>query len=612
MIVYQQSKQQFLEDVFNGVIHTKILADFEAKLGLTTSQNEINSWQNSLEHMHKVLVDSTIPETCGVAIEYNIPQSGKRVDFILTGKTEANKHTAIIIELKQWQKAEKTEQDAIVLTYTGNAEREVTHPSYQAWSYAAFMRDFNENLHSGEIGLHPCAYLHNFPNENCILLDPFYEEHVKLAPLYLKQDARKLREFIKDHVKYGDNSETIYLIENGRIRPSKALADHMVSLLKGKSEFVMIDDQKVVFEKILTTAKKRLKEVIIVDGGPGTGKTVVAINAMVKLLGKGMNAQYVTKNSAPRTVYEAKLTGSFKASHIRNLFKGSGAFTSTPANEFDVLLADEAHRLNEKSGMFMNLGENQIKEIINAAKCSVFFIDEAQRVSLKDIGTKSEIEKWAKAAGAKVTHMALESQFRCNGADGYLAWLDNTLQIRDTANPTLEGINYDFRVVDSPAELRDLIEEKNKLNNKARLVAGYCWDWASKADRNAYDINFPGFQAKWNLADDGMLWIMKPESVKEVGCIHTCQGLEVDYVGVIIGKDLIVRDGKVLVDVSKRSRQDSTIKGYKQFFKEHPEDAKEAMRAIIKNTYRTLMTRGMKGCYIWCEDKELSNYFSNL
>src|SRR5690606_30934180 len=196
---------------------------------------------------------------------------------------------------------------------------------------------------------------------------------------------------------------------------------------------------------------------------------------------------------------------------------------------------DEAHRLDEKSGMFQNLGENQIKEIVETARCSVFFVDEDQRVTLKDIGDKTEIRRWAEACGADVHEMALKSQIRCNGSDGYLAWVDNAQQIAETANETLDRIDYDFRVRASPHELRDLIFERNRLANRARLVAGYCWDWKGKKDPRVEDVVIEehGFAMRWNLDKDGPLWIRMPDSVTEIGCIHTCQGLELDYVGVI-------------------------------------------------------------------------------
>ena len=250
----------------------------------------------------------------------------------------------------------------------------------------------------------------------------------------------------------------MYRIDHGKIKPSKNLADQLVSMLQGNEEFVMIDDQKIVYEtaiKLAIRSSEKNKNVLIVEGGPGTGKSVVAINLLVKLTNRELVAQYVTRNSAPRLVYEAMLTGSFKKSHISDMFSGSGSYHSMATNSFDCLIVDEAHRLNEKSGMFNHLGENQIKEIINASKFSVFFIDEDQKVTLKDIGDKEEIRRWAKELDAKVAELKLESQFRCNGSDGYLAWLDNTLQIRETANDILKADEYDFRIVNSPSELHN-------------------------------------------------------------------------------------------------------------------------------------------------------------
>jgi DUF2075 family protein len=267
------------------------------------------------------------------------------------------------------------------------------------------------------------------------------------------------------------------------------------------------------------------------------------------------------------------------------------------------LIVDEAHRLNEKSGLYGNKGENQIKEVISAARCSVFFIDEDQRVTLKDIGTTDTIKGWAARLGANVTVMRLESQFRCQGSDAYLAWLDNTLGIRDTANTTLEGFDYDFRVFDCPSQLRAAIEARND-DNSARLVAGYCWKWKSKKEPLAWDIEFPEaeFQARWNLSTDGSLWIVQPNSVREIGCIHTCQGLEVDYIGVIIGPDLVAQNGRLVTDPSARAGSDKSVHGWRKLASKDPQGAAELTDRIIRNTYRTLMTRGTKGCFVYAVD----------
>lgn len=618
MLVYTANKMDFMDDVQSNIIEAKILDAFKRHLGHSTSESEIASWRNSMMYMKNILEDGGIPNDAGVSIEYKLPQTSKRIDFILTGKGEDKGNTAIIIELKQWTEAKATKKDGIVSTVIGRGEREVNHPSYQAWVYSALLEDFNQAVQEENILLRPCTYLHNCISDD-VINDHFYDEHTEKAPAFLRKDAKKLTEFIKKHVKFGDTDNIMYRIDNGKIRPSRNLADKLESLLNGNQEFLMIDDQKIVYETAIELSNKstvKKKNVLIVQGGPGTGKSVVAVNLLVEFTKKQLLAQYVTKNSAPRDVYASKLIGSFKKSHINNLFKGSGSYTECEENIFDVLIVDEAHRLNEKSGMFQNLGENQIKEIIASSKFSVFFLDEDQRVTMRDIGENNEIKNWAIKLGARVHELELQSQFRCNGSDGYLAWIDNSLQIKATANETLEGINYDFKVFDSPNELRDAIYRKNRINNGARLVAGYCWNWISKNknDDSLKDIIIAehNFAMKWNLASDGNLWILKPESVSEVGCIHTCQGLEMDYVGVIIGPDFIIRDGLAVVSAEKRAKTDSSIKGYKMLYREHPADAKEKADVIIKNTYRTLMTRGSKGCYIFCTDPETNAYFKEL
>jgi len=616
MIIYQNTKASFIRDVLTNDIDGIIDTFFKNNIGYSTTKNEMNAWKNSLGYMDRVLNHRDIPEDAGIVIEYQIPQTSKRIDFIITGQGSNDESYAILIELKQWSEASITSKDGVVNTFLGKNNREVSHPSYQAWSYAALLEGFNEAVYTENIQLKPCAYLHNYTPDN-VIDHPFYSDYTAKAPLFLKPDALKLRSFIKSFIRYGDKKKVMLQIDGGRIRPSKTLADSLSSMLKGNDEFVMIDDQKVVFETARQLAQRssdKKKYVLIVEGGPGTGKSVVAINLLVALTKLGLLSQYVSKNSAPRIVYETKLKGAFKKSEISNFFSGSGSFTATAKNIYDALIVDEAHRLNAKSGMFANLGENQVKEIIYSSKFSIFFIDENQKVALQDIGEIDEIIKWASHYDASVTRMELSSQFRCNGSDGYLAWLDHMLQIRETANTTLDSREYEFQVFDNPEEMRRNIFEKNKINNKARLVAGYCWPWKSKKDPNSLDIEFAEFDfgMKWNLATDGMTWILQPESVHEIGCIHTCQGLEMDYVGVIIGKDLLVRNGEIITDPAMRASDDKTVRGFKKLMKEDPEKAAALTENIIKNTYRTLMTRGMKGCYIYSVDPETRAYFESL
>lgn len=615
MIVYQSTKAGFLNDTFKDDIESVILESYRDATGRRVALSQVRAWKESLLAMAKVLNHESIPDDCGLAVEYTIPQTSKRIDLLLSGLDEADQDNLLIIELKQWEYALPTGSDGIVKTRLGGAEVETSHPSYQAWSYAELLRNFNEAVYSRELPLQPCAYLHNF-KERSTLEGSAYAEYVDKAPFFITgaEERERLRSYIARHVRRGDSGKLIVEIENGRIRPCKRLVDALLGMLEGIREFVLIDEQKVVYETILaksTAAASGRKQVLIVDGGPGTGKSVVAINLLAALTTRRSLAKYVTKNSAPRAVFEKTLSGKYRTSQISALFSGSGAFIDTPSDTFDALIVDEAHRLNAKGGLFGNLGENQIKEIVNAARCSVFFIDEDQRVTWLDIGRTSEIEHWAQQAGAEITHLRLESQFRCSGSNGYLAWLDHVLAIRETANPLLDTAEYDFRVLDSPNEVRRLIEARNQSSNRARMVAGYCWDWKSKKDPNAQDVVIPefGFSMQWNLEDGAPLWMIAEGSVKQIGCIHTCQGLEADYIGVIVGPDLIVRDGIVQTHPQKRSKHDKSLKGYKSAFEIDPDAARAKADAIIRNTYRTLMTRGMKGCYIYCTDRETADYF---
>jgi len=618
LIVYEATKDEFLKDVFDDELVNNIVSNYNSKIG-RINEREVRSWDNSMQYMYRVLSDSEIPKDAGVAIEFKIPHTSKRVDFLISGSDQDAKQSIVIVELKQWETVEKMEgKEAIVKTVINRGVRETTHPSYQAWSYAALIKDYNENAQQEDIQLYPCAYLHNYINqgEQDPLTDPVYDYYIEEAPVFVKGDSGKLRDFIKRYIKHGDNKEILYTIDKGRIRPSKSLQDSLNSMLQGNREFVMIDEQKVVYETALHLSREALrtntKQVLIVEGGPGTGKSVLAINLLVEATNRSLVAQYITKNAAPRNIYATKLKQNFRKGHIDNLFVGSGSYINAPANEFDVLVVDEAHRLNEKSGLFSNLGENQVKEIIDASKLAVFFIDERQRVTLKDIGSNGMIKKFASELGAAVSMVKLESQFRCNGSDGYLSWMDDVLQIRETANSNYIGTNYDFRIYKDPNEMRQEIEKLNKKNNKSRMVAGYCWNWIKegKSNTNFHDIELPEhkFSMSWNL-DNSATWAIDEKSVNEIGCIHTCQGLEFDYVGVVIGDDLVYRDGEVITDYTKRAKTDNSLKGLKKMLKEKPEKAKQLADEIIRNTYRTLMTRGQKGCFVYCTDKELEGYF---
>ena len=618
MIVYSGTKSQFNNDVNLNLISDKILEKLREKHLSGGQESEYQSWQNSLHFMRSAIDDPDIPNDVEVAIEYQIPRTSKRVDFMIAGADAANTNNVVVVELKQWSSAEKVDDimHHSVRAFTGGANRIVNHPSYQAYAYATFIKNSSEQVQDERIGIKPCAYLHNCsPEARTPLDDDIYTPWLEEAPLFDKSQTIQLRNFIKKFiVSKSSSGDLLYKIDNGRIRPSKALQDCLVSLMKGNEEFILLDDQAVVFDlckKYMAQCRKDLqKRTIIIQGGPGTGKSVLAVNLLKEFLLKNNNACYCTKNSAPREAYQKLLAKSnYKAMvNIKQLFRSPFGLCNLTSNFYDCLIVDETHRLVKK--MYGDWkGDNQVKECINASLFTVFLLDEDQQITKKDIGSVEEIKKWATELDSEVImneDTVLQSQFRCNGSDQYIQLINNILQIGKPMDIDLKELNFDIRVFDDPNELRDTLRELNKINNKARMVAGYCYDWNVKHNRGEYDIYLEnGFKAKWNLEND-KIWAINPNSFEEVGCIHTAQGLEFGYIGVLIGNDLRFdkASGKIITDRTKISKDDKSS-GIRS--------AKDDVAArLIKNTYKTLLTRGQKGCFIYCEDKALADYIRSF
>ena len=618
MIVYNDIKRQFVNDVKDNSIADKILDAIKMR-GLNAGhEKEYSSWQNSMQFMRNIVDDSEIDDEVRICIEYNIPLTSKRVDFIIAGADKAGNENIVIVELKQWQKAEVVADDMhyCVKTFIANTDRIVCHPSYQAYSYSCFLKNYSQSLTDESINLIPCAYLHNYqPEYRQTLSNPIYKEWFEVAPFFIKNEVAIFSDFVKKHItKKSSKGDLLYLIDHGRLRPTKALQDSLASMVKGNKEFMLLDEQAVCFDMCLKTMsqclKDRKKRTIIIQGGPGTGKSVLAINLLMEYINQSLNVSYVTKNSAPRQAFLNLLTrgNAMRQTEIQQLFRSPFGLSNCDENGYDCLIVDEAHRLVKK--MYGDWsGENQVKECINASLLSIFLLDEDQAVTTKDIGSIKEIQYWCKELGSRLIitdETKLVSQFRCNGSDAYIQFIDDLLQrLPETVHVDLSELNFDFKVFDDPNEMREALRDKNQINNKSRMVAGYCYDWNVKHRRGDWDIMLgDNFKAKWNLEND-KVWAINPSSFEEVGCIHTAQGLEFDYVGVFIGKDLIYNPTTRRIESNKEaiSKDDksSGIRSAKQ----------EKAHQLILNTYKTLLTRGQKGCYIYCEDPELRKYIKS-
>ena len=619
MIVYNENKKMFVQDVKDNIIADKILNLIREKGFNAGQEREFESWHNSMQFMRNIVDDQDIDDEVQVAIEYNIPQTSKRIDFLLAGSDEASADHIVIVELKQWSKAEVVDDDMhfSVRTYVANDKRIVCHPSYQAYSYSRFLSNYSEVIQQGEVGLVPCAYLHNYqPAFKSALTDYIYKDWYSAAPFFIRDEAREFAKFVKKYVtKRSSKGDLLYLIDHGRLHPTKSLQDALSSMVKGTPMFDLLDEQAVCYDMclkaMLQCQKDRKKRTIVIQGGPGTGKSVLAVNLLMQILNQGLITAYVTKNSAPRNAFLSLLTqnNAHRVIDINHLFRSPFGLSKVPSNGYDCLIVDEAHRLVYK--MYGDWGgENQVKECIAASLLSVFLIDEDQAVTTKDMGSIAEIKKWCDTLGSRMImtpETKLVSQFRCNGSDAYIQFVDTLLQRSEEQMPiTFTELNFDFKVFDSAVEMREALREKNQIANKARMVAGYCYDWNVKNGRGDYDIILPdGFKAKWNLAED-KIWAVNPNSFDQVGCIHTAQGLEFDYVGVLIGRDLAYDkdSGRILTNKAQISRDD-----HSSGIRTAPDDQ---ARRLILNTYKTLLTRGQKGCYVYCEDDYLRGYIRKI
>ena len=617
MIVYNDIKRQFVNDVKDNSIADKILDAIKTR-GLNAGhEKEYSSWQNSMQFMRNIVDDSEIDDKVRICIEYNIPLTSKRVDFIIAGADNSGKDNIVIVELKQWQKAEVVADDMhyCVRTFVANTDRIVCHPSYQAYSYSCFLKNYSQSLSDENISLIPCAYLHNYqPEYKQTLSNPIYKEWCDVAPFFIKNEVGVFSNFVKKYIsKKSSKGDLLYLIEHGRLRPTKALQDSLASMVKGNQEFMLLDEQAVCFDMCLKTMnqclKDRKKRTIIIQGGPGTGKSVLAVNLLMEYINQSLNASYITKNSAPREAFLNLLTKSDakKLINIKQLFRSPFGLNACDENGYDCLIVDEAHRLVKK--MYGDWGgENQVKECINASLLSIFLLDEDQAVTTKDIGSIDEVRHWCEELGSRLIikdETKLISQFRCNGSDAYIQFIDELLQRNEESiTVDLSELNFDFKVFDNPNDMRDALRLMNQINNKSRMVAGYCYDWNVKNHRGDWDIVLDDFKAKWNLEND-KVWAINPNSFEEVGCIHTAQGLEFDYVGVIIGKDLTYNTLTGLIESNRNAiSKDDKSSGIRSA---SPARAHQ----LILNTYKTLLTRGQKGCYVYCEDSGLREYIKS-
>lgn len=616
MRLYAGTSGQFVEDTVLNQIAGKLKNAFFSHYRYNPSHAEISSWQNSLRAMSGILQYGNLLDH-GVMLEYQLPLTSRRLDFMVTGKGQDDADNAVIVELKQWEKCSAADGENEVSTFVGGTMREVLHPSAQVGRYRMYLSDTHTAFHEGNdpVSLAACAYLHNYPYDSeDVLYDRKFESVLNSDPIFTMDDAPQLMDYLQGRLRAGHGMEVLKRVEESRYRPSRKLMDHVGQVINGNSRYVLLDEQVVAYDKVRALAKKgfhdRRKTVIIIKGGPGTGKSVIAIKLMADLMLNGYNAHYATGSKA-FTETLRNIIGNRGAVQ----FKYFNSYAAAQTDEIDVLIADESHRIRKTSNSRFTAAAlrsnlEQIEELLRAAKVCVFLIDDVQVVRPNEIGSVEYIRRHAQAMNCNIFEYELEAQFRCSGSDAFVNWIDNTLGIRRTANVLWEGNeSFDFKIFDSPRALEEAIRKKFAEGYTARMTAGFCWKWSDPNPDGTLvdDVVIGEYLRPWNARPEAArlakgiprasLWAYQSGGMEQIGCIYTAQGFEFDYVGVILGRDLLYRFGQQEWIGDEKHSHDTVVKRSGKKFV-----------SLVKNTYRVLLSRGMKGCYVHFMDKETENF----
>jgi hypothetical protein len=523
--------------------------------------------------------------------------------------------------LKQWSSVKAlAEEGNFVETYTGGRERVVPHPSQQVKGYHNYMQGFVVEFEKEPtLSLYSCAYCHNYSRtDGKGLHNPVYKELIAEFPLFTREDTKVLGNKMRELLETGSGFEIFNRFMQSRLHPSKKLLENVHKIIKNDIVFSLLNEQLVaknlIWARYRMADKKKEKSVILVHGGPGTGKSVIALNILAEAAMRKKNVLYGCK-SKPFIEGLRKMVGP----DVRIIFSNLYRFVpnKTKENEFDILLIDEAHRIEKSSNHQYTKPQDrsdmpQMEQLVRCSKTTVFFIDDRQNVRSSEVGSSQLIRDAAAKYDAGIHEVTLETQYRCMGSNDYLLWIESVLGYSEEGRIFRKDDQFDFRIFSSPQEIMDILNEKEKEKpNSARMTAGFCWPWSSKTDVNGElvkDVKIGDFAMPWETHDKissipkGYVkwyeWAYKPEGIKQVGCIYTAQGFEFDYVGVIIGNDLSVdkSTGKIVADIS--ATKDPMLKRSPENLEKH-----------VKNIYRTLLTRGMKGCYVYFTDKDTEQYF---
>lgn len=573
---------------------------------------ERRSWRNSLPALARDLADAGL-EGVEVLPEYRLPLSSKRADVVLAGvHPRTGRDSYVVVELKQWGSASRWEASDTLVDVEGAPYRPSLHPSVQVAGYAQYLRDFVAVLADQPDSMAGVAYLHNASDFG--VGDLRAMRAAGDARLFTGQRRAELIDYLRSRFAPESGAAAADRFLGSAIRPSKQLLAVAAKEIREREQFVLLDEQRVAYELVLAAVEEARssnhKTAIVVAGGPGSGKSVIALSVLGELARQGRSVLHATgSQSFTTTLRQVAGKGS---SQVKSLFKYFNSFMDAEINGLDVLVLDEAHRLREKSvnrWTSKSLRENarpQVEELIDAARVPVFLLDQYQVVRPGEMGSVPEIEHHARARGLTVRHVDLNAQYRAGGSDAYLDWVLRLLGLREGGPiPWQDEPSFSVDVVDTPAELESRLSAKKDQGYGARMTAGYCWPWSNPRSDGSLvdDVRIGDWSRPWNLKSDravggappSPLWATDPAGFGQVGCVYTAQGFEYDWNGVIFGHDLVWRGDRWVAQRDFNKDPD---------FRNRTAVDDATFDRLVRHVYKVLLTRAMVGTLLYSTDAE--------
>lgn len=582
-------------------------------------EGELRSWRSSIPTLARDLCDAGLDQV-DVILEHRLPLSSKRADVILAGthpRTGAPSY--VVVELKQWSSARRWEDSVTLVDVVGAPYRPVLHPSVQVAGYAEYLRDFVRIFADAPGTLAAAAYLHNATDG--LVADLWDNPALADAPMFTGQTRGKMHDFLRSRLAPGESGTRAGdAFLSSAIAPSKQLLTVAAKEIQEREQFVLLDEQRVAYELVLRAVEKAraadTKTAVVVTGGPGSGKSVIALSLLGELARQGRTVLHATgSKSFTTTMRQVAGKGSTRT---KSLFKYFNSFIDAEPNSLDVVILDEAHRIREQSvnrytvKALRERARPQITELLDVARVPVFLLDEHQVVRPGEMGTVADIRAHAAARSLPVAQVDLKAQYRAGGSDAYLTWVQTLLGLREgPLEPWRDEATFSVDVVDSPREMESRLRAYRDAGMNARMTAGYCWPWSKSAPGTPLvdDVRVGDWSKPWNVygerrvgdAPPSALWASEPGGFEQVGCVYTAQGFEYAWNGVIFGPDLVWRaqaGGGAGGWVSRREHNKDPD------FRSRTKVDDATFDRLVRHVYKVLLTRGMVGTLLYSTDAE--------